>query len=71
MCKFHEVLSLEELKKEEKIYELKKKLHALEWDIKYNKLPAERVSYYNVLLKEYNELRGVKENTGEVKNETL
>ncbi len=71
ICKFHEVLALEEMQKEDKIYELKKKLNALEWDIKYNKLPPERVTYYNLLLKEYNDLRGVKENTGEVKNETL
>lgn len=69
--KFHEVLALEVTQKEDKIYELKKKLQALEWDIKYNKLPLERVTYYNLLLKEYNDMRGIKESTGEVKNETL
>lgn len=68
--KFHEVFILEETQKEDKIYELKKKLQALEWDIKYNKLPQERVGYYDLLLKEYNDMRGIKnENKGEVKNE--
>lgn len=60
---------MEEPKKEDTVYELKKKLQALEWDIKYNKLPPERVTYYNLLLREYNDMRGIKENTGEVKNE--
>ena len=55
--------------KEDLIYELKKKLQALEWDIKYNRLPSERVEYYNVLLEKYNKLKdnseeGTEENIG-------
>lgn len=46
-----------EKSKEDELYELKKKLQALEWDIKYNRLPPERVQYYNTLLEKYNSMR--------------
>ncbi|MEA3378700.1 MAG: hypothetical protein U9Q69_03600 [Nanoarchaeota archaeon] len=42
----------------EGLFELRKQLQALEWDIKYNKLPQGRALYYNKLLKRYNELNG-------------